>query len=60
MRLCLHKLLELRTRPLTATKGYQVLEDDMNMSLDEFATKFGRADGEPEYAPTTHTRPADY
>jgi hypothetical protein len=28
-----------------------VLEDDMTMSLDEFAIKFGRADGEPEYAP---------
>jgi hypothetical protein len=34
------------------TKGYQVLEDDMTMSLDDFAIKFGRADGEPEYAPT--------
>jgi DNA-directed RNA polymerase I, II, and III subunit RPABC1 len=29
-------------------RGYQVLEDDMTMSLDEFAIKFGRADGEPD------------
>lgn len=36
------------------TKGYQVLEDDMNMSLDEFATRYGRADGEPEYATTIY------
>lgn len=27
-----------------------VVEDDMTMSLDEFARKFGREDGEPEYA----------
>lgn len=29
-------------------KGYMVLEEDMAMSLDEFARKFGREDGEPE------------
>lgn len=36
------------------TKGYQVLEDDMNMTLDEFASKYARADGEPEYASAMH------
>ncbi|KAF3010670.1 DNA-directed RNA polymerases II 24 kDa polypeptide (RNA polymerase II subunit 5) [Curvularia kusanoi] len=29
-------------------RGYQVLEEDMAMSLDEFASKFARADGEPD------------
>jgi hypothetical protein len=38
------------------TKGYQVLEDDINMPLDEFAVKYGRVDGEPEYATTTHAQ----
>jgi DNA-directed RNA polymerase I, II, and III subunit RPABC1 len=28
-----------------------IIEDDMTMSLEEFARKYAREDGEPEYAP---------
>lgn len=28
-----------------------IVEDDMQMSLEEFARKYGREDGEPEYVP---------
>lgn len=34
---------------LTLSKGYMVLEEDMNMSLDQFSRKYAREDGEPEY-----------
>jgi DNA-directed RNA polymerase I, II, and III subunit RPABC1 len=27
-----------------------VVEDDMTMSLEDFSRKYGREDGEPEYA----------
>jgi hypothetical protein len=33
---------------LTVQKGYNVLEDEMTMSLEAFADKYGREDGEPE------------
>ena len=33
---------------LTLTQGYLVLEDDMTMSLEQFASKYAREDGEPE------------
>ena len=33
---------------LTLIKGYLVLEDDMTMSLEQFASKYAREDGEPE------------
>ncbi|KAJ4991478.1 RNA polymerase Rpb5 domain-containing protein [Stagonosporopsis vannaccii] len=36
------------TKEMMNDRGYQVPEDDMNMSLDEFADKYGRADGEPD------------
>lgn len=45
LRSCLSRRADLR-------KGYMVLEEDMTMPLDEFARKFGREDGEPEYAAT--------
>jgi hypothetical protein len=28
-----------------------IVEDDMQMSLEEFARRYGREDGEPEYVP---------
>lgn len=36
------------TVALTLPKGYLVLEEDMTMSLEAFADKYGREDGEPE------------
>jgi hypothetical protein len=37
---------------LTLPKGYLVIEDDMTMSLEQFAGKYAREDGEPEYVDT--------
>jgi hypothetical protein len=36
------------TGALTVQKGYNILEDEMTMSLEAFADKYGREDGEPE------------
>jgi hypothetical protein len=30
-------------------KGYLVVEDDMTISLEDFARRYAREDGEPEY-----------
>lgn len=33
---------------LTLRKGYNVLDEEMTMSLEAFADKYAREDGEPE------------
>lgn len=33
---------------LTISQGYQILDEDAQISLAEFADRFGRGDGEPE------------
>lgn len=33
---------------LTISQGYQILEEDCQISLADFAERFGRGDGEPE------------
>jgi DNA-directed RNA polymerase I, II, and III subunit RPABC1 len=38
---------------LTLPKGYLVIEDDMTMSLEQFAGKYAREDGEPECVDAT-------
>jgi DNA-directed RNA polymerase I, II, and III subunit RPABC1 len=38
---------------LTLPKGYLVIEDDMTLPLDQFAQKYAREDGEPEYVATS-------
>ena len=50
------RLDECMSRRADLQKGYMVLEDDMTMSLEEFARKFGREDGEAEYALRHHAR----
>jgi hypothetical protein len=38
---------------LTLPKGYLVIEDDMTLPLDQFASKYAREDGEPECVDTS-------
>jgi DNA-directed RNA polymerase I, II, and III subunit RPABC1 len=54
MRLTMHSSVAL-----TLPKGYLVIEDDMTMSLEQFAGKYAREDGEPEYVDTTCNHAGD-
>jgi len=36
------------TKEMMNDRGYMVLEEDMNMSLDQFSRKYAREDGEPD------------